>query len=135
MDNPMRELLRAGKFAIVGVANTLVDLGIFTLLAQVLGWNRYLSNVISYGAGILNSYIWNRTWTFQAKDRFFSPALVKFLAVNLSMLLLSTLILYLGSGILGLPQLLVKLGATGVTMVVGFLCNRFLVFSRREETN
>ena len=32
----MRELLRAGKFAIVGVANTLVDLGIFTLLAQVL---------------------------------------------------------------------------------------------------
>ena len=133
MDDKIKELLRAGKFAVVGVANTLVDLGLFTLLAQVLGWNRYLSNVISYSAGILNSYIWNRSWTFQSRERFFSPALVKFLTVNLSMLALSTAILYLGSGVLGLPQLLVKLGATGVTMVGGFLCNRLWVFSHGEE--
>ena len=125
----MKELLRAGKFAAVGVLNTLVDLGLFTLFAQVLGWDRYLSNILSYGAGMLNSYIWNRSWTFRSRAGFFSPALVKFLAVNLSMLALSTAILYLGSGVLGLPQLLVKLGATGVTMVGGFLCNRLWVFS------
>ena len=128
----MKELLRAGKFAAVGVLNTLVDLGLFTLFAQVLGWDRYLSNLLSYGAGMLNSYIWNRSWTFRSRAGFFSPALVKFLTVNLSMLALSTAILYLGAGVLGLPQLLVKLGSTGVTMVCGFLLNRLWVFSDGE---
>ena len=36
MKPKLQELLRAGRFAIVGVGNTLVDLGVFTLLAQVL---------------------------------------------------------------------------------------------------
>lgn len=131
MEEKFTELLRAGKFAVVGVANTLVDFCVFTILAQLLGVNVYLAQVAGYSAGVVNSYVLNRSWTFRAKDRFFSPALVKFLFLSAGMLLLSTGILYLCYDTAGLPKLAAKAVATGITMVVNFLVNRFWVFRSR----
>ena len=131
--NPkLQELLKAGRFAVVGEGNTLVDFSFFTLLAQGLGVNVYLSQVLGYSAGMLNSYILNRSWTFRAEGRFFSPALLRFLALNLTMLLFSTGILYLAYHLGGLPKLAAKAAATGVTMVVNFLLSRFWVFRERD---
>jgi putative flippase GtrA len=133
MKPKLQELLRAGRFAIVGVGNTLVDLGVFTLLAQVLGANVYFSQAAGYSAGTLNSYILNRSWTFRTKGRFFSPTLVRFLALNLTMLLFSTGVLCLAYDLGGLPKLPAKIIATGVTMVVNFLVSRFWVFRDGQE--
>ena len=55
MDKKLQELLKAARFAIVGVGNTLVDLAVFTLLAQFLEVNVYLAQVLGYSAGTLNS--------------------------------------------------------------------------------
>ena len=126
MNRNVQELLKAGRFAIVGVANTLVDFTVFTLLAQAAGVNVYLSQVLGYSAGILNSYTFNRSWTFRTEERFFSSTLARFLALNLSMLLFST-------GILYLAKIPAKITATGVTMVVNFLVSRFWVFRRQRE--
>ena len=130
--SPFAELWRVGKFAVVGVVNTLVDFGVFTLLVQVLGCNVYLSQVIGYTCGMLNSYIFNRSWTFRAQSGFFSPALVRFILLNLCMLGLSTLLLGLLLGHFGLPKLLAKAGATGVTLAVSFIVNRLWVFRERD---
>ncbi|MEG1874057.1 MAG: GtrA family protein [Angelakisella sp.] len=122
------ELLKAGRFAIVGVANTLLDMGVFALLAQLLGWNVYLSQVVSYSVGTLNSYIWNRSWTFGSSQRFWSPALVKFLLLSVAMLLLSTGLLWLFYDQLGLHKLVAKGASVIITMVVNFVINRLWVF-------
>lgn len=127
MENKPTELLKAAKFAIVGVANTLIDYGIFALLAQVFSIDVYLAQVISYSCGILNSYIWNRSWTFQSENRFFGPTLVRFLALNLCMLGISTLVLALFLGF-GFSKLTAKACTVAVTMVIGFLANRLWVF-------
>lgn len=128
MKAKLAELAKAGRFAAVGVANTLVDFGVFTLLAQLLGVNVYAAQVIGYSAGVVNSYVLNRSWTFRSRERFFGPALVKFLLLSVCMLLLSTAILYLCYDVAGLPKLIAKAVATAVTMVVNFLVNRFWVF-------
>jgi putative flippase GtrA len=133
LNRNVQELLKAGRFAIVGVANTLVDFTVFTLLAQAAGVNVYLSQVLGYSAGILNSYTFNRSWTFRTEERFFSSTLARFLALNLSMLLFSTGILYLAINLGGLPKIPAKITATGVTMVVNFLVSRFWVFRRQRE--
>ena len=132
MDKKLHELLKAARFAVVGVGNTLVDLGVFTLLAQVLEVNVYLAQVLGYSAGTLNSYILNRSWTFRTGSRFFSPTLVRFLALNLAMLLFSTGVLSLALNLGGFPKLAVKVTATGVTMVVNFLISRLWVFRDRS---
>ncbi len=133
MDKKLGEAVKAGKFAIVGVANTLIDYGMFTLLTRFGGVQVYLANVIGYACGMLNSYVFNRAWTFKAQDKFFSPALVKFIVLNLCMLGLSTGLLYLFYDLAGLPELVAKAGATVVTLAVNFVCNRLWVFKGQKS--
>ena len=128
MDKKLAELLKAAKFAVVGVANTLIDMGIYAVLAQVLGWNPYLSQVVSYSCGMLNSYVFNRSWTFRSRSGFFSPALVRFVLLNLAMLGVSTLLLYLFLDGMGLQKMLAKAAATGITLCLNFAANRIWVF-------
>lgn len=123
------ELVKAAKFALVGASNTLVDMGLFALLAQVLGWNLYLSQVISYSAGTANSYIWNRRWTFRSRERFWSPVLVRFLLVNLAMLAFSTALLWFFHSKLGFARLVAKCASVVLTLAANFVINRLWVFS------
>ena len=51
------------RFCITGGLNTLVDFIVFFLLTGSLNWPVISSQVISYSAGILNSYCINRRWT------------------------------------------------------------------------
>ena len=120
--------LRFVRFCITGGLNTLVDFGVFWCLTALLAVNPYLAQVLSYSAGILNSYCINRTWTFGSQNRFFSGEMVRFLAVNLIVLAASVGTIALFTGQLGLPVLLAKLFTTGITIVLGFALNRLLVF-------
>lgn len=56
------------KFALVGVVNTLIDFAVYALLTTI-GVNYILAQWISYSAGILNSYVMNRKWTFEKKEK------------------------------------------------------------------
>lgn len=108
--------------------NTLVDYGVFLVLSY-LSVDVYLSQVVSYSCGMLNSYVINRSWTFGSQKRFFSMQMLRFIVVNLSLLLLSLGVLWLGTR-LGYGKLISKLGATVVTLAVGFVVNRLWVFKK-----
>lgn len=120
------EMWRFIKFGLTGVMNTLVDYTVFVVLSY-LGGNVYISQVISYSCGMLNSYVVNRSWTFGSKKSFFSTQMIRFAVVNLSLLMLSLGVLWLGAQ-LGYGKMLSKLGATVVTLVLGFVVNRLWVF-------
>lgn len=120
------ELIKLVKFGITGVANTLVDYVVFLLLVA-LGLNPYFSQVCSFAAGMLNSYLINRRWTFQTKQRFFSLQIVKFVLSNLSVLAVSMILLKLFIDMAwSIP--LAKLAAAFITMGVNFLVSRLWVF-------
>ncbi len=121
------ELWRMVKFGITGVANTLVDFIVYTVLAVPLGVNVYLSQFCGYAAGMLNSYLVNRSWTFQSRDRFFSGQLFRFLVTNLAVLGVSMLLIK-GFMAVGFGKILAKLGATCITLVLNFVISRLWVF-------
>lgn len=129
MERKLAELYQAGRFAFVGVVNTLVDFGVFTILTHLLGVSVYLSQAAGYCAGVVNSYLLNRSWTFRSKERLFGPALAKFLLLSGGMLLFSTGIMYLCYDQAGLPKLVSKVIVTAAVMAVNFLANRFWVFA------
>jgi len=56
--------VRPVKFAVVGVLNTAVDFVAFNVLATLVGMPIIAANVASYSLGVINSYVWNRRWTF-----------------------------------------------------------------------
>jgi putative flippase GtrA len=52
------------KFAIVGMLNTGIDFVTFWILITVTDTPLLVANSIAYMMGILNSFVWNKLWTF-----------------------------------------------------------------------
>lgn len=62
------------KYAMVGVMNTLVTLILIFVFKTLLGVNEYVSNAIGYVGGLINSFIWNKTWVFQSQKGMWKEA-------------------------------------------------------------
>ncbi len=138
------------KFQCVGVLNFLVDFGVLTLLNVVVGWPLVVSNIISYTCGVVNSFVFNRFWTFKMKLKFFTAYTVvtssrtirlwflsvdfmKFVFVNLISLGVNTLAVYILGDLYDLPNIWAKLVATAFSFTVNFAGNKLLVF--REQAS
>jgi putative flippase GtrA len=119
------------KFNLVGLMNTALDFLIFYLLVG-LGVFYIAAQCISYGIGMLNSYLLNKYWTFAQKGRVQPKQAVRFIVLNLGSLLLSLGLLALFADRLHLSLWLAKLLATGVTTVFNYGGNKLWVFQERE---
>jgi putative flippase GtrA len=86
----------AGRFMLVGVLNTLLDVGVFMLLRVWLGMAVLPTNVSAYGVGILNSFVWHRHWTYAHRPHKAVVAqFVQFALVSVSALLVNTMLVVL----------------------------------------
>ncbi len=60
---------QAAKFILVGILNTFVDLGVLNLLIFISGisggWGYSAFKGISFTIAVINSYFWNKFWTFR----------------------------------------------------------------------
>lgn len=129
------------RFGLVGVLNTLVDFGAFNLMVFVFGVPVLVAYPFSVSAGIVNSFLWNKHWTFSAgRSSAWRREAVVFLAVSASGLLISwagfsVLHLLIGSSA-ALALNVEKLAASLVSMVWNFVGYRFLAFQahRKERT-
>jgi putative flippase GtrA len=106
------------KFGVVGGANTAVDYGVFAALTWC-GLPYLAAQCLSYACGVLNSYVWNRSWTF--RDRAASTrSLPRFAAVNAATFALTSALLYAFVGRLGWPLLAGKAAATGAGLIFNY---------------
>ena len=58
---------QVARFAVVGVLNTIVDYGLFNLLGYGLHVSLVLAQAIGVTAGIVNSFLLNKLWTFRSR--------------------------------------------------------------------
>ena len=72
------KMLQFLKYCIVGALNTVVCLGVIFVCKSLLGVNPYLSNILGYGAGLINSFLWNKQWVFKTRGGYSREA-VRFL--------------------------------------------------------
>lgn len=127
------------RFGIVGVLNTVVDFALLNLLYHVVGLPLLGANTLSVTGGIVNSFFWNKHWTFSAGGwhRWWRQALV-FVTVSLIGLVINDAGIYVlhvwsgGTSVLAVNMQ--KIGASVISMVWNFLGYRFLAFrSARSE--
>jgi putative flippase GtrA len=127
------------RFGLVGCVNTTIDLLVLNgLLWLWPGWGMarlLLANTIAYACGALNSFVFNRYWTFHRTGRPKVREGARFLLLTLVAIACNDLILWLMSKIL-LPAHLnptlwtniSKVTAIGGTMLVSYLGMRLWVF-------
>ncbi len=78
------ELVRFGKFCVVGLIGAAVDFTILNLGIQVLGLAKWLANTCSFFAAVISNFVWNRHWTYpETRGDPIAPQLSRFLLVNL----------------------------------------------------
>lgn len=121
------------KFGMVGVLNTAIDFGVFTLLTQVFGWGVEVSQVISYTCGLVNSYFFNSRWVFKKENKKSTVQVAKFVAVNLVALGVSVGVLSLLVNSLHMNQMWAKVIATCFSLVVNFIGNKLFVFGDKKN--
>ncbi len=123
------ELIRLGKFAFVGVFNTLIDWAVYFVLYQLCGVPATIAQVVGYICGIISSFIGNKFFTFKSKSNAFSETW-KFVIVNLLSLAASELVIYVTTEIYCWNGLIAKIPATCVSMIINYLGSRLFVFKK-----
>lgn len=114
------------RFNLVGILNTLVDFIIFFILNAV-GITYLIAQTCSYSCGIINSYFFNKYWTFRATG-ITAAEIIRFAAINLVALTVSVLLVYIFHSLLHFALLPAKIAATILTMLIGFCGTKLWVF-------
>ncbi len=52
------------KYGVIGVSNTLITLVVFYVINTLMGLDYAVANTLGYILGLINSFVWNRTWVF-----------------------------------------------------------------------
>lgn len=116
-------------FTLVGVANTAIHLAAFVALIHVFGAPILAASAIGYCAGVLNSYVMNRIWTFRVKGKANIGEISRFLAVNLVSLGLNLAALTYFANCVGLQPEVAQILAIAISLVANFVGNRWWTFA------
>lgn len=122
-------IYRACKFSMVGVVNTVIDITLFSFLVFVPQWNVLPANILSYSAGAFNSFMMNKFWTFNDRTslvRSLQP-LIRFILINLSGLLISSVIVVLLAKYM--PEIAAKVVSVGGVLIWNYSLTRLFVFT------
>jgi len=149
--------VKAMSFAVIGVANTLVDFSVFLLARAALSHSAaaldalttlgdacrcgtaatltlVLANVISWSVAVTGSYAMNSSITFAAESgrRLQMRAYLTFVASGVVGMLANTAMLLIAAEILLLPVWLAKAVAILASFAVNFSLSHFVVFRPRK---
>jgi putative flippase GtrA len=123
------------RFVAVGCTNFVVSFAAFYLAYRYLPLGSFegrgaVANVVAYAAGMLNSFVLNRAWTFGAEGHVAKHA-ARFVVLNAATLAASTLIVYLLVDRAGFPELAVWLPLTLAILATHYLGMKHWAFAAR----
>ena len=125
---------QALRFGVVGCLNTLVDAVLYLALTRSLPFFALypaLAKAFSYSAGVLNSFYWNKNWTFRSQaGRAGWKAFLPFVLVNLLGVLINAAAMQICLDALSFSEALAFISATGVTLAWNFLASKWIVFRK-----
>lgn len=119
-------------YMIIGGGAVVIDVGSFALLTSAMNVNIIIANTVAVSFAMLYSFGLNARFNFKVTDnllaRFASFAVVTGIGY-----LISTLMLYVLSDVLGLNAIFVKVASLPVVLVAQFLLNSRFTFSENNR--
>jgi putative flippase GtrA len=121
------------SFGVIGIGNTVVDLGIFTVAYQVFGLPLVPANIMAWIVAVSCSYVMNTMITFRAESgrvlrrkdyfNFVASGVLGVIATTTTLVVLSHFI----------PVYAAKLASILAGFVVNFAMSHFVVFRTKPE--
>ena len=126
--------LKAISFAIVGLANSAVDLGVFSLAYYEFQLPIILANVMAWCVAVTGSYVMNSMTTFARESgrKLRLKAYVSFALSQVAGLVANTATVLIASYFM--PVLAGKILAIAASFLINFSLSHFVVFRKRPES-
>lgn len=129
-----KEFLRTVKYILIAASAGLVQIGSFTLMNELIGWNYWLSYLIALVLSVIWNFTFNRRYTFKSASNV-PKAMILVFAYYCVFTPLSTYLEHVLTDKLGWNEYLV----TGINMILNlateFPYQRFVVFRKTIDTN
>ncbi|MDR2811256.1 MAG: GtrA family protein [Tannerellaceae bacterium] len=121
------------KYGIVGLGNTLLSLLVIGVMMKVFGYSDVVSNIAGYAVGFVNSFIWNKKWTFKSFDTW-QGSVVRFtLVFGICFFLQLQLLLYLNAHLVINDTYYNQIIAMLFYTILNFLLNKYFTFKKQKE--
>ncbi len=128
----METIKQALKYGVVGVGNTIITAVVIWIMMKLLGFSDVISNITGYIAGLLNSFIWNKQWTFKSSIGWVSSAVRFGLVFVVCYLMQLGVLLYLNKN-LTIDTYYNQLIAMVFYTVINFIMNKYFTFKSYEK--
>lgn len=133
------------KFLMVGALNTAVGLGSYWLFLLLFGvnltqnnsglvWQVVLATVLSQILGLINSYFWNKFFTFESKKKSKTETF-KFVGVYLIAFSMDYILKIFLRRIRMLNEIVISIITIVVTTIISFVGQKFIVFKYKKQAS
>lgn len=138
-------LFQFSKFAAIGFLNAAIDFGLINLLVTITGITKGVNiiwiNTISFSMATVNSYFWNKYWSFEEKSKIRFKQFIQFLVVSLIGILINDGIVFIGTTFIeplyGLNAIswvnVIKIAGAAIALLWNFIGYRMIVFKKQES--
>lgn len=119
-----------------GGLTTLVNWGLYALLADVLAIPYLWATAIAQIAAILFAYVTNRTWVFESKVKGAKGILLEmasFFACRGVSFVLDLGCMYVGVDLLHIDDMWMKLIANVIVVIVNYFFSKLLIFRKKKN--
>lgn len=123
-------------YVFFGGLTTLVNLGTFALLAEMLHMNYIPATVISWIISVLFAYITNRIWVFESKVtgvKGILLELLKFFVFRGLSGLLDLGCMYVGVDLLHVNQMIMKLVSNVLVVIANYVFSKIFIFRKPAD--
>ncbi|MBQ4899954.1 GtrA family protein [Paenibacillus sp. Marseille-P2973] len=117
------------KFVLVGILNTCISFIAYIFFISFVSDNYLFALMFSHLFGIINSYFWNRRWTFNSVNTN-HRSILKFVLVYFITFLVNLLLLHLLIDNGGINKLLSQALALLVTTAISFVGHKYWSFKK-----
>jgi putative flippase GtrA len=117
------------KFGIVGGSGYLINLAVFSVLADSFDLHRIVAAIGAFCVAVANNFLWNRYWTFEPGDGHPAFQAARFFAVSLAALMINLAVLEALVVGTSLGDLTSQAIAVAVAMPFSFLGNKLWTFT------
>ena len=128
------ELIRTIKFVLFSISAGVIEIGVFTVLYEMLHWEYWVAYLIALVLSVLWNFTLNREFTFRSANNV-PVAMLKVAAYYAVFTPVTTLLGHYLEGTCGWNGMLVTLMNTVLNFVTEYLYDRFVVFGKSIDTN
>ncbi len=128
------ELIRTVKFVLFSVSAGVIEIGVFTVLYELLHWEYWVAYLIALVLSVVWNFTLNREFTFRSANNV-PVAMLKVAAYYAVFTPVTTVLGNYLEGTCGWNGMLVTLMNMLLNFVTEYLYDRFVVFGKSIDTN